>query len=41
VAYLEAVQERIKALKSAQAETVKKLKQLEQSILDRAFRGEL
>ena len=41
VAHLEAVQERLGALKAAQAETHEKLKQLEQSILDKAFRGEL
>jgi type I restriction enzyme S subunit len=41
VAHLEAVQERLRALKAAQAETDEKLKQLEQSILDKAFRGEL
>ncbi len=41
VAHLEAVQERLRTLKAAQAETDEKLKQLEQSILDKAFRGEL
>lgn len=41
VAYLEAVQEKIRALKAAQEETDKELKRLEQAILDKAFRGEL
>lgn len=41
VARLEAVQEKIHALKAAQAETDEKLNQLEQSMLDKAFRGEL
>lgn len=41
VARLEAVQEKIRAFKSAQAETDEKLNQLEQSMLDKAFRGEL
>jgi len=41
VAHLGAVQERIRALKAAQAETDEKLNQLEQSMLDKAFRGEL
>lgn len=41
VARLEAVQEKIRALKSAQTETDEELKHLEQAILDRAFRGEL
>mgnify|MGYP000426034555 CR=1 FL=1 len=41
VAYLEAVQEKIKALKEAQAATEAELKRLEQAILERAFRGEL
>ncbi len=41
VAYLDAVQERVKALKAAQAATEAELKRLEQAILDKAFRGEL
>ncbi len=41
VAHLEAVQEKIKALKEAQATTDAKLQRLEQAILDKAFRGEL
>jgi len=41
VARLEVVQEKIRALKAAQAETDEKLKHLEQAILDKAFRGEL
>ena len=41
VAYLEAVQEKIKALKEAQVATEAELKRLEQAILERAFRGEL
>ncbi|GIW90643.1 MAG: hypothetical protein KatS3mg109_1075 [Pirellulaceae bacterium] len=41
VAHLEAVQEKIRALKAAQAETDEHIKRLEQSILDKAFRGEL
>ena len=41
VAYLEAVQEKIKALKEAQAATEAELKRLEQAILEKAFRGEL
>ncbi|ACY49754.1 restriction endonuclease subunit S [Rhodothermus marinus] len=41
VAHLEAVQEKIRALKAAQEETDEELKRLEQAILDRAFRGEL
>ena len=41
VAYLEAVQEKIKALKEAQAATEAELKRLEQTILEKAFRGEL
>ena len=41
VAHLEAVQEKIRALKASQAETKENLKRLEQSILDKAFRGEL
>lgn len=41
VAHLEAVQERVRALKEAQSATEAELKRLEQAILDRAFRGEL
>jgi len=41
VAELQAVQEKIKALKEAQAATEAELKRLEQAILDKAFRGEL
>ena len=41
VAHLEAVQEKIGALKAAQAETDEHFKRLEQSILEKAFRGEL
>ncbi|MBX6764608.1 MAG: restriction endonuclease subunit S [Rubrobacteraceae bacterium] len=41
VAHLEAVQEKIRALQAAQTETDEHLKRLEQSILDKAFRGEL
>jgi len=41
VAYLEAVQEKIKAIKEAQAATEAELKRLEQAILEKAFRGEL
>lgn len=41
VAHLEAVQERIRAIKEAQAATEAELKRLEQSIPDKAFRGEL
>ena len=41
VAHLEAVQEKVRALKEAQAETDEELKRLERSILDKAFRGEL
>jgi len=41
VAHLEAVQEKIRALKSAQSETDEDLNRLEQAILDKAFRGEL
>ena len=41
VAHLEAVQEKIRALRAAQGETDEELKRLEQAILDRAFRGEL
>jgi type I restriction enzyme S subunit len=39
--HLEAVQERLKALKEAQAATEAELKRLEQAILEKAFRGEL
>ncbi|ADG07596.1 restriction endonuclease S subunits [Kyrpidia tusciae DSM 2912] len=41
VAHLEAVQEKIRAFKSAQSETDQELRRLEQSMLDKAFRGEL
>jgi len=41
VAHIEAVQEKLRGLKAVQEETEKELKQLEQSILDKAFRGEL
>jgi type I restriction enzyme S subunit len=41
VAHLEGVREKIRALRAAQAETDEELKRLEQSILDKAFRGEL
>jgi len=41
VAHLEAVQEKIRALRVAQAQTDEELKRLEQTILDKAFRGEL
>jgi type I restriction enzyme S subunit len=41
VADLQAVQEKIKALKEAQAATEAELKRLEQAILEKAFRGEL
>jgi type I restriction enzyme S subunit len=41
VAHLEGVQEKIRALQAAQAETEEQLKHLEQSILDKAFRGQL
>ncbi|MBC7185949.1 MAG: restriction endonuclease subunit S [Calditrichaeota bacterium] len=41
VAHLEAVQERIRALKEAQSATQAELQRLEQAILDKAFRGEL
>jgi type I restriction enzyme S subunit len=41
VAHLEGVQEKIRALRAAQAETEEELKRLEQAILDRAFKGEL
>jgi len=41
VAHLQAVQEKIKALKEAQAAKEAELKRLEQAILEKAFRGEL
>lgn len=41
VTHLEAVQEKVKALKEAQAAIDAELQRLEQAILDRAFRGEL
>jgi len=41
VAHLEAVQEKIRALRAVQAETEEELKRLEQAMLDKAFRGEL
>jgi type I restriction enzyme S subunit len=41
VAHLQAVQEKIKALKETQAATEAELKRLEQAILEKAFRGEL
>jgi len=41
VAHLEAVQEKIRALRVAQVQTDEELKRLEQTILDKAFRGEL
>jgi len=41
VAYLQEVQEKIKTLKEAQAQTEAELKRLEQAILEKAFRGEL
>ncbi len=41
VAHLEAVQDKIRALKNAQAETDEHVKRLDQSILEKAFRGEL
>jgi len=41
VAHLQEVQEKIKALKEAQAQTEAELKRLEQAILGKAFRGEL
>jgi len=40
VAHLEAVQEKVRALKEAQAATDAELQRLEQAILDKAFRGE-
>lgn len=41
VTHLEEVRERIQALKKAQEDTEARLKDLERSILDKAFRGEL
>lgn len=41
VAHLEALQEKVKALKEAQTTTDTELRRLEQAILDKAFRGEL
>ncbi|WP_369017265.1 hypothetical protein QBE54_05825 [Thermatribacter velox] len=41
MADLEAVQEKIRALKAAQTETDEELKWLKRAILDKAFRGEL
>lgn len=41
VARLEAIRERIQALKAAQEETESRLRDLERAILDEAFRGEL
>lgn len=41
VAHLEAVQEKVKVLREAQAATDTELQRLEQAILDKAFRGEL
>ncbi|MEW6724487.1 MAG: restriction endonuclease subunit S [Bacillota bacterium] len=41
VAHLEAVWERVRALKQTQEETAEHLNDLERSILDKAFRGEL
>jgi type I restriction enzyme S subunit len=41
VAHLQAVQEKIQALKETQAATEAELKRLEQAILEKAFRGEL
>ncbi len=41
VAHLEVVQEQVRALQKAQDETEARLKELERSILDKAFRGEL
>ncbi|WP_216639658.1 hypothetical protein [Thermus scotoductus] len=38
---LEALQEKLRALEAAQAQTDETLKRLEQAILERAFRGEL
>ncbi len=41
VAHLDAVREKVSALKAAQEETEERLRELEQSILDKAFRGEV
>jgi type I restriction enzyme S subunit len=41
VAHLEAVQEKLRALRAVQAETEEELKRLEQAILDKAFQGGL
>lgn len=41
VTHLEALQERIRALKEAQAQTEVELRRLEQAVLEKAFRGEL
>jgi transposase InsO family protein len=41
LAHLEAVQERIRTLRAAQAKTDVALRRLEQAILDNALRGEL
>ncbi len=41
VAHLEAVQERVKALRKAQETTIAELQRLEQAILEKAFQGEL
>jgi type I restriction enzyme S subunit len=41
VAHLQALQEKIKSLKESQTHTETKLKELENSILDKAFKGEL
>ncbi|MGQ9747825.1 MAG: hypothetical protein ACUVQZ_08720 [Candidatus Caldatribacteriaceae bacterium] len=41
IAHLQAVQEKVKSLKAAQARTDEDLQQLEQAILEWAFRGEL
>jgi len=41
VAHLDGVRQKVSALKAAQEETEERLRELEQSILDKAFRGEL
>lgn len=41
VALLDALKEKVKELKAAQAEAEAKLQSLERSILDKTFRGEL
>jgi len=41
VAYLDALQAKVKVLREAQEATEAELQRLEQAILDRAFRGEL